>query len=52
MRNDRRFTTRMIEEQLDLNHTTVYQVLAEELNMSMVGAKLVTKMSLINRMKV
>lgn len=43
VRNDRRLTTRMIADQLNLNHTTVHQVLTENLNMRKICAKLVPK---------
>lgn len=56
VRNDRRLTTRMIAEELDLNHTTVHQVLREELNMRKVCAKLVPKILTVqqkdNRMEI
>lgn len=56
VRNDRRLTTRMIAEELDLNHTTVHQVLTEELKMRKVCAKLVPKTLTVqqkdNRMEV
>lgn len=43
VRYDRRLTVRMIAEQLNLNHTTVHQILTNELDMKKVCAKLVPR---------
>ncbi|GFX82161.1 protein GVQW3 [Trichonephila clavipes] len=42
-RSDRRLTVRMIGEELNLNHTTVHQILNNELKMRMICAKMVPK---------
>ncbi|GFU52865.1 putative mariner transposase [Trichonephila clavipes] len=41
--SDRRLTVRMIGEELNLNHTTVHQILTNELKMRKIGAKMVPK---------
>ena len=43
MRSDRRLTVRMIASKLNLNHTTVHQILMEELAMKKMYAKFVPK---------
>ena len=43
LRSDRRLTVRMIASELNLNHTTVYQILTEELAMKELCAKFVPK---------
>ncbi|GFV08024.1 uncharacterized protein TNCV_1046531 [Trichonephila clavipes] len=43
VRPDRRLTVRMILEELNLNHTTVHQILTNELKMRMICAKMVSK---------
>ena len=43
VRSDRRLTVRMIASELNLNHTTVHQILTEELAMKKVCAKFVPK---------
>ena len=43
VRSDRRLTVRMIASVLNLNHTTVHQILTEELAMRKVCAKIVPK---------
>ncbi|KAJ8946559.1 hypothetical protein NQ318_008289 [Aromia moschata] len=40
---DRRLTTRMIGEELHFNHTTVHQILTNELGMRKICAKMVQK---------
>ncbi|GFW56889.1 protein GVQW3 [Trichonephila clavipes] len=42
-RSDRRLTDRMIGEELNLNHTTVHQILTNELKMRTICAKMVPK---------
>ncbi|GFY25364.1 protein GVQW3 [Trichonephila clavipes] len=42
-RSDRRLTVRMIGEELNLNHTTVHQILTSELKMGKIFAKMVPK---------
>ena len=43
VRSDRRLTVRMIASELNLNHTTVHQILTEELAMKKFCAKFVPK---------
>ncbi|GFX16250.1 protein GVQW3 [Trichonephila clavipes] len=43
VRSDRRLTVRMIEEELNLNHTTVHQISTNELKMRKICAKMVPK---------
>ena len=43
VRSDRRLTVRMITSELNLNHTTVHQILTEELAMKKLCAKIVHK---------
>ena len=43
VRSDRRLTVRMIANELNLNHTTVHQILTEELAMKNLCAKIVPK---------
>ncbi|GFU41557.1 uncharacterized protein TNCV_2792711 [Trichonephila clavipes] len=43
VRSDRRLTVRMIGEELNLNHTTVHQILTNELKMTQICAKIVQK---------
>ncbi|GFX20730.1 protein GVQW3 [Trichonephila clavipes] len=43
VRSDRRLTVRMIGEELNLNHTTVHQILTNELKMRKICAKMVLK---------
>jgi len=43
LRSDRRLTVRMIASELNLNHTTVHQILTEELAMKKLCAKFVPK---------
>ncbi|GFW93994.1 RNA-directed DNA polymerase from mobile element jockey [Trichonephila clavipes] len=43
VRSDRRLTVRMIGQDLNLNHTTVHQILTHELKMRMICAKMVPK---------
>jgi len=43
VRSDRRLTVRMIASDLNLNHTTVHQILTEELAMKKLCAKFVPK---------
>ena len=43
MRSDRRLTVRMIASELNLNHTTVHQILTQELAMRKLCAKIVPK---------
>ena len=43
LRSDRRVTVRMIASELNLNHTTVHQILTEELAMKKLCAKFVPK---------
>ena len=43
VRSDRRLTVRMIASELNLNHTTVHQILTEELAMKKLCAKFVPK---------
>ncbi|GFU75290.1 uncharacterized protein TNCV_4755491 [Trichonephila clavipes] len=43
VRSDRRLTVRMIGEELNLNHTTVHQILTNELKMRKICAKMVPK---------
>jgi len=43
VRSDRRITERMIASELNLNHTTVHQILTEELTMKKSCAKFVPK---------
>ncbi|GFX41223.1 protein GVQW3 [Trichonephila clavipes] len=43
VRSDRRLTIRMIGEELNLNHTTVHQILTNELKMRKICAKMVPK---------
>ena len=43
VRSDRRLTVRMIASELNLNHTTVHQILTEELAMKKLYAKFVPK---------
>ncbi|XP_031338864.1 histone-lysine N-methyltransferase SETMAR-like [Photinus pyralis] len=45
MRSDRRLTVRMIGEELNLTHTTVHQILTNELGMRKICAKMVPKNS-------
>ncbi|GFV08302.1 protein GVQW3 [Trichonephila clavipes] len=48
VRSDRRLTVRMIGEELNLNHTTVHQILTNELKMRKIYAKMVTKNFSVN----
>ena len=41
VRSDRRFTVRMIASELNFNHTTVHQILTQELAMRKLCAKIV-----------
>ncbi|GFX40691.1 uncharacterized protein TNCV_1218141 [Trichonephila clavipes] len=43
VRSDRRLTVRMIGEELNLNHTTVHQILSNEFKMRKICAKMVPK---------
>ena len=43
VRSDRRLTVRMIASELNWNHTTVHQILTEELAMKKLSAKFVPK---------
>ena len=43
VRSDRRLTVRMIASELNLNHTTVHQILTEELAMKKLCAKFVAQ---------
>lgn len=43
VRSDRRLTVRLIADNLNLNHTTVHQVLTNELGMKKISAKFVPK---------
>lgn len=43
VRSDRRLTVRMIAEELNLNHTSVHQILTNELEMRKICAKMVPK---------
>ena len=43
VRSDRRLTVRMIGEELNLTHTTVHQILTNELKMRKICAKMVPK---------
>ena len=43
LRSDRRLTVRMIASELNLNHTTVHQILTKELAMKKLCAKFVPK---------
>ncbi|GFX71604.1 protein GVQW3 [Trichonephila clavipes] len=43
VRSDRHLTVRMIGEELNLNHTTVHQILTNELKMRKICAKMVPK---------
>ncbi|GFV97703.1 protein GVQW3 [Trichonephila clavipes] len=43
VRSDRRLTVRMIGEELNLNHTTVHQILTNKLKMRKICAKMVPK---------
>ncbi|GFV37235.1 protein GVQW3 [Trichonephila clavipes] len=43
VRSDRRLTVRMIGEELNLNHTTIHQILTNELKMRKICAKMVPK---------
>jgi len=43
VRSDRRLTVRMISSDLNLNHTTVHQILTQELAMRKLCAKIVPK---------
>ncbi|GFU63265.1 protein GVQW3 [Trichonephila clavipes] len=43
VRSDHRLTVRMIGEELNLNHTTVHQILTNELKMRKICAKMVPK---------
>ncbi|GFV82921.1 protein GVQW3 [Trichonephila clavipes] len=43
VRSDRRLTVRMIGEELNLNHTTVHQILINELKKRKICAKMVPK---------
>ncbi|GFW14293.1 protein GVQW3 [Trichonephila clavipes] len=43
VRSDRRWTVRMIGEELNLNHTTVHQILTNDLQMRKICAKMVPK---------
>ncbi|GFX44410.1 protein GVQW3 [Trichonephila clavipes] len=43
VRSDRPLTVRMIGEELNLNHTTVHQILTNELKMRKICAKMVLK---------
>ena len=43
VRSDRRLTVQMIASELNLNHTTVHQILTEELAMKKLCAKFVPK---------
>jgi len=43
VRSDRQLTVRMIGEELNLNHTTVHQILANELGMRKICAKMVPR---------
>ncbi|GFU55198.1 protein GVQW3 [Trichonephila clavipes] len=43
VRSDRRLTVRMIGEELNLNHTTVHQILTNELKMRKICAKMVLR---------
>jgi hypothetical protein len=43
VRSDRRLTVRMIGEELNLTHTTVHQILTNELGMREICAKMVSK---------
>jgi len=43
VRSDRRLTVRMIASELNLNHTTVHQILTEELAIKKLCAKFVPK---------
>ncbi|GFU20951.1 protein GVQW3 [Trichonephila clavipes] len=50
VRSDRRLTVRMIGEELNLNHTTIHQILTNELKMRKICAKMVPKsLSQVNR---
>ncbi|GFW59069.1 protein GVQW3 [Trichonephila clavipes] len=43
VRSDRRLTVRTIGEELNLNHTTIHQILTNELKMRKICAKMVPK---------
>ncbi|GFW22225.1 protein GVQW3 [Trichonephila clavipes] len=43
VRSDRRLTVRMIGEELNLNHTTIHQILTNELKMRKICSKTVPK---------
>ncbi|GFV73951.1 protein GVQW3 [Trichonephila clavipes] len=43
VRSDRRLTVRMIGKELNMNHTTVHQILTNELKMRKICAKMVSK---------
>ena len=49
VRSDRRLTVRMIASELNLNHTTVHQILTEELALKKLHAKFVPKNLTIGR---
>ncbi|GFX49285.1 putative mariner transposase [Trichonephila clavipes] len=50
VRSDRRLTVRMIGEEFNLNHTTVHQILTNELKMRKICSKMVPKnLSQVNR---
>jgi len=49
VRSDRRPTVRMIPSELNLNHTTVHQILTQELTMRKLCAKIVPKNLTIGR---
>ncbi|GFS89484.1 protein GVQW3 [Trichonephila clavipes] len=49
VRSDRCLTVRMIGEELNLNHTTVHQILTNELKMRKICAKMVPKNLSVNR---
>jgi len=51
MRSDRRVTVRMMGSELNLNRQTFHYILAEELDMQKICAKLVPKISPINKRK-
>jgi len=49
VRSDRRLTVRMIASELNLNHTTVHQILTQELAMRKLCTKIVPKNLIIER---
>jgi len=51
MRSDRCLTVRMIGDELNLNHQTVYNILTEELGTCKICAQLVPKNSPTNKRK-